>query len=723
MSRRIGSSLLGCTVLASAALGAGAVRADTAAAASPAQQSLVNEVIVQARRRALQSPVTADKTGTPIQDVPASIQVIPREVLLEQGVTMLRDSLTNASGVNYGGQDLKGYYDHFEIRGLDAESFEDNFGDGDQLNGLSHSLNGVERIEVLAGPGSALFGSGPPGGTINIIHYAPSPDPHYGASLQAGSFGTINNTDYLTGPTGVAGLDYRLDVTFAGADGFRDLKSHDYEARPAIAWRVGAHQLTLTLDLRQQRETPDSYGLIYFHGAPITGVPIDAKYSTPFAFADNTFVRPTVSDVWVVNDVLTVDNHFSYLHRTLNVLTNGDSTNTKVSGGQVVGRQLRRQEDDDDSLDYQLEPVWRFALGPMRNILLTGFEYQRMRTSTFRRTADLPNIPDAFAPVPPETSLAGLTFLCDAKHSCDDALLAADYYALYATDQIDVTEQLKVRAGVRQDWFDTALTPRVTVPGRFDLDGNPVLAGVTNTRDNAPVSWNAGALYKVTPWASPYVGVAMSHLSNFNSESTQSGIGPPESALEYEAGVKFAFLDARWVLNTDVFSIERQNVPAATTLAGVETIVFDAQRTRGGEATLDARITDRWSLSANVTFQDAVITDNPQGIASVGKHPQGVPAEIANLWTTYDFAIAGVPGFRVGGGVNYQSKRDSDLTNVNAIPAATVLTALVGYERASWGLDVNVRNLTNARYFIAPNGAGAYVGQPLSAFVSLHVNL
>ena len=479
-------------------------RADTAsAAASAAQQSLVNEVIVQARRRALQSPATADKTGTPIQDVPANIQVIPREVLLEQGVTMLRDSLTNASGVNFGGQDSKGYYDHFEIRGLNAEIYEDNFADGDQLNGLSHSLNGVERIEVLAGPGSALFGSGPPGGTINIIHYAPSPEAHDGISLEAGSFGSVNSTGYATGPTGVDGLDYRIDATWARADGFRALKSHDYEVRPALAWQAGAHRIDVALDLRDIEDTPDSYGLIYFNGAPITGVPREAKYSTPFTFADTSFIRPTLSDAWQVSDAVTITNRFSYLHRTLSVLTNGDSANTKVSGGQVVGRQLRRQRDADDDLDYQLEPVWCFALGPIQNTLLTGFEYEHVRTSTVRRTADLPNIPDAFAPVPPETSLAGLVFLCDARHSCDDSLLAADYVSLYATDQIDVTDRLKVRGGVRQDWFDTALTPHVTVPGRFDLNGRPVIAGVTDTRDDAPLSWNVGALFKALPWASP----------------------------------------------------------------------------------------------------------------------------------------------------------------------------------------------------------------------------
>ena len=93
-----------------------------------------------------------DKTGTPISDVPGSVHIIPREVLNQQGDTMLRDGVYNAPGVNVGGQDSLGYFDHFLIRGLNAQIFSDGFSDGDQLGGISHSLNGVQRVEVLEGP-------------------------------------------------------------------------------------------------------------------------------------------------------------------------------------------------------------------------------------------------------------------------------------------------------------------------------------------------------------------------------------------------------------------------------------------------------------------------------------------------------------------------------------------------------------------------------------------
>jgi iron complex outermembrane recepter protein len=106
----------------------------------------------------------------------------------------------------------------------------------------------------------------------------------------------------------------------------------------------------------------------------------------------------------------------------------------------------------------------------------------------------------------------------------------------------------------------------------------------------------------------------------------------------------------------------------------------------------------------------------------VGNHPQGAPALMANLWTTYQFSIAGVPGFHVGAGLNYEGKSYSDITNVNSIPSYVIVNAAFGYETRHWGVDLNLHNITNRQYFVAANAAGAYVGEPLAAFVTVHAD-
>lgn len=671
------------------------------------------------------------KTGTRLEDLPASAQIIRREVVTEQGGTLLRDAINNASGINSGGQDSLGYFDHFLIRGLNAQVYTDGFSDGDQLGGLVHSLNGVRQVEILEGPGSALFGSGPPGGTINIVHYDPSPVFHYGSSVQAGSFGTVTNSDYITGPTTINGLNYRLDTTFSRTDGFRDLGNRDYEVRPEFSWHVEDHTFTFALDARHIQQTPDSYGLIYMNGTPIEGVSTSAKYSTPFSFANQDYIRPTLTDKWDVTDFLTINNRLSYTHREIDVMRNNDSmtainsasgTHIQVVNGvdELFGRQLRKQNDSDGDLDYQFEPVWKFNTGSIHHTLLTGFEYQHEVLDTQRTTADLPNITNIFAPTPPELTPASLNFQCDAKHSCDNDHLVADYYGLYATDQMDLTDKWKLRLGVRQDWFDESLDPLITVPGRFTNAGLPLVGGVSESRNDMPVSWSVGTLYKLFPGIAPYIGVSKSYLSNFNSENTFNGIGAPESAMQYEAGIKFSMFNDKVVLNTAVFNVSRDNVATLfTNSLGQEAVAFDSQLTNGVEASLDAAITAQWHLLANATAQSAAVTNAPQALTTLGNHPQGVPAYMANLWSTYKFSIGGIQGFQVGAGVNYRDKTYSDTTNVNSVPAYVIGNAMIGWDNANWGVALNVKNITNERYFIAANGAGGFVGEGLGAFLTV----
>ena len=125
----------------------------------------------------LQQVPSLDKTGTALQNLPQSVVVVPRSVIVQQAGTSLADAIRDVSGVNQGGSSSYGFFDRFTIRGMDARIYSDGFPDGDQFNGFPHSINGVQSIEVLKGPGSALFGSGPPGGTINLVHFLPSPVP------------------------------------------------------------------------------------------------------------------------------------------------------------------------------------------------------------------------------------------------------------------------------------------------------------------------------------------------------------------------------------------------------------------------------------------------------------------------------------------------------------------------------------------------------------------
>jgi iron complex outermembrane recepter protein len=657
----------------------------------------------------LQTVATVSKTGTPLGDLPASVIIVPRALVAEQGGTSLNDAVRDVSGVNVGGSSSYGFFDRFTIRGMDARIYSDGFPDGDQSNGFPHSINGVKYIEVLKGPGSALFGSGPPGGTVNMVHFTPSAIPGYGIGTQVGSFGSWTTSVYATGPTSVPGLNYRVDGLLQHSDGFRDLKSANYEVRPVLQWNKDNHVTTFAFDYRNIERTPDSYGIVYLNGPPIGAVPNTAEYSTPLSYGNQNLVRGTLTDAWWIADYLTINNRLSYTYRDVHILRNSGGT---VSGIMLSGRQLREQTDLDNDFTYQFEPVWKLRTGTVFHTLLTGAEVEWQSINDQRATADLKNITNIFAPVIPETSTAGLAFLRDAKHSgmVDD--LRALYLGAYASDQIDVTEQWKVRLGVRQDhWFEE-LTPLAFVPGRVAADGTPIEPGIVQTRIDQPVSWSAGTLYKILPGVAPFVGVARSYLTNFNSEATSQGLVAPESGLEYEAGVKLSTPDNRFVLTAAAFDIQRTNVFTENTAVVPIIVAFNAQKSYGFDADLQIQITPQWQVLANMISQTAKLTAVPLTPNQVGNWPVGVPAHIVNVWSTYDFAIAGIKGFRVGAGVSYNSKTFGSTANTGFIPSSTVVEAMFGYYAAHWDAQIGVKNLTDVTYFTTAQSAGGYVGQP-----------
>ncbi|MDE1147485.1 MAG: hypothetical protein PW843_12855 [Azospirillaceae bacterium] len=158
----------------------------------------------------------------------------------------------------------------------------------------------------------------------------------------------------------------------------------------------------LAVDARHIQATPDPTGLVYVNGAPITGVSRDTHYSTPFGHAEQTLLRITASDAWMVSPILTVNNHFSFMNRDLDILRNGDGGGVSANGS-LSGRQLRRQHDALNDYTYELEPVWTFHTGGIGHTLLTGLSVEHQDLHANRATADLPAIVNVFDPVILET--------------------------------------------------------------------------------------------------------------------------------------------------------------------------------------------------------------------------------------------------------------------------------------------------------------------------------
>ena len=648
------------SVLLACAAGATAILFGPAAfAADDAPATPVEQVVVTAPRTTpLEQVVGVDKTGAKIEDVPRSIQIVPRDLIDQQGAIKLVDTLRDVSGVTQGGQFNFGFFDRVIIRGLNATYLDDGLPDGtSDLTGYVHTLTGVERVEVLKGPGSALYGSTEEGGTINLVHYRPSDTLGAGLSEQFGSFATTTTDAYVTGPTGLKGVDFRLDGEYGTSDGFRGLGNQNTELLAALSWRPGNHDVEFRYEYHNFHATPDATGIPFSPpngvGQPLS-VPVTNVYSSPEAFSDQTLQRLFLSDAWAVNDVLTINLRGAYSNRDVDLARNAGGS-VSLTGGQfaLIKRQLREQTDELDDFNFQAEPTWHFHTAMLNHTLVTGFEARDIDGVTTRATADLPNVLNIFDPVVTDPAISSLTFKCDSGHSCDNARLSARFYGLYAIDQIDVTDAFKIRLSARQDWFDTEGEARALVPANAGQEQpcNPPTATVCPwvpghpvERNDALTSWDIGAVYFLTKDLSVFAGYSSDAYPIFNTEEPETIGQVPETGHQVEGGVRYQ-LPPILTVSTSVYHATRDHVftlltePNPSGPGNIDVPQVFSYGITGWETDINLHPTKALNIIANAAVQDGRITSFPQTPADVGREPPSVPSLLANAWMTYDIDL------------------------------------------------------------------------------------
>jgi iron complex outermembrane receptor protein len=733
------------TLLACAALGAGlyagaALAADEGDAAS----TTVEQVVVTAPRTTpLEKTAQVDKTGAQIQDVPRSIQIIPRDLIDEQGAIKLVDTLRDVSGVTQGGQFNFGFFDRVIIRGLNATYLDDGLPDGtSDLTGYVHTLTGVERVEVLKGPGSALYGSAEPGGTINLVHYRPSDTLGAGVSEQFGSFQTSTTDAFVTGPTSLKDVDFRIDAEYGSSAGFRDLSNENTELLTALSWRPTNHDVELRYEYHNFHVTPDSIGIPFSPpsgtGQPLN-VPVTNTYYTPYAFSDQSLQRLFLSDAWTVSDYLTINLRGAYSNRDVNLDRNSGGS-VSFTGGQyaLIKRQLREQSDEMDDLNFQVEPVWKFHTGSLNHTLVTGFEARDINGVTQRETADLPSVANIFSPVVTDPALSSLIFKCDSGHSCDDARLKARFYGLYAIDQIDVTDAFKIRLSARQDWFDTEGEARALVPvnGGQEQPCNPPTAsacpwvpGVPIQRKDSVASWDIGAVYFLTKDFSVFGGWSSDAYPIFNTEEPESIGQTPEVGKQVEGGVRYQ-LPPILTVSSAVYHATREHVftllsePNPSGPGNIDVAQVFSYGVTGWETDVNLHPTQALNIIANAAVQDGRIASYPQTPADVGRKPPSVPSLLANGWVTYDLDLDHQDVFKTLQfqlGARYRNQEYADAGETRVIPGVTLVDAGIALPFKNFLINAGVDNVFDRRYFLYGDGTGggAFPGAGRTWFVRL----
>ncbi len=652
---------------------------------------------------------TGTKTDTPLRDIPAAVTVIPDSLLREQGAVDMNYALQNSAGVQpllAGGY---GFANNYTIRGLAMRFLRDGYQDGPTQNGYYRTMYDVDRIEVLKGPGSALYGSGQPGGSVNMVTKPPLN--RFGAEVGAfgGSYGTWGTYVDVGGPVS-SQFGTRVIADIEKSDGYRGLARDIKEVSPSLSWAYDTNKtLTLDYDHRDIRIKPDNYGILFNNQGQIAGAARDARYYSPFNQTHQTIDRVTLSHDWRIDPDLTMRTAFVYDERALDMTRNAGG-NGGNAANQMTGRSARAQTDDTHFTLLQNELVWKTSTGPVGHTVLAGIEYSDTRIDTVRTGYNLPNIANINAPAVPETTLSGLTPV--ASQGFNRKLKQEDL-GVYLQDQLAFGDQFKLRAAVRSD--------RVKFSDVGTQGGN--FRSIGDTRNLT--SGSLGAVWQPRQSLSFYAGVSTSKFINVSTEpsalSTQ-----PESALQKEIGVKAEFLDGRLQTNAALFETQRKDY--YITLPGALSPTPDGRdRARGLELEITARPLQGWSILANFVVQNAEVQSNAlasnaqMGVANrsiAGTRPTGVARTGGRLWTTYDFQQPALHGWGVGLGLTYKGDSYADSLNLYRVPAYVVLDAAVYYRQKKWDVTLNLRNLTDKTYYTSPTFVGALPGDPRSAMLT-----
>ncbi|MCC5603297.1 TonB-dependent siderophore receptor [Nostoc favosum] len=648
---------------------------------------------------------TATRTDTPLRDIPRSIQVIPQQVIRDQNANRLQEILENAPGVTGSFRSPRSVSNFFNSRGFELEILRN--GAPDTL-GADYSYtvtDNIERVEVLKGPASVLFGLGAPGGVANVITKKPLREPFYEIRATAGNFDTYRGAIDLSGPLNDSKtVLYRLNASANTVGSFIDFFKRDtYLVAPSLTWQIG-ERTTLTFDAEYQKIS----GTTTDNGLPAEGtilpnpngrVPRNITRSEPTLKNDD-------DDTDLYRIGYNLEHRFSenwQLRSSLQTIFYKENVRSAIPLGFLDNKReqplLYLQSDNFlDSYQFDNYVVGKFSTGRIQHQLVAGFNlYSRYLRYTDGLEGSLPPI-DVFNPVYGRTTLADLTDVVFPEARFQDKGLG-----LYVQDQITLAENLKVSLGGRFDIF------------RQDASFEPFFPSASLSEQ--AFSPQVGIVYQPIKPISLYASYSRSFTPASGTASDVSGQFRPERGTQYEIGVKADITD-KLSATLALFDITRTNVATPDAINPLRSIQTGEQNSRGVELDLSGEILPGWNIFAGFLLIDPKLTaDNT---FPVGNQLNNTPRTSLNLWTTYQIQSGDLQGLGVGLGIFYAGERQGDLDNSFQLPSYVRTDASIFYKRNQFRAALNLRNLFDTEYFVSAGGRNrVYLGDPFTVQGSL----
>lgn len=655
----------------------------------------------------------ATKTSMPLVRTSQSVSVVTREQIDKQGSMTVAEAVRYTPGVLSNPYGNTRRYDYLAMRGINDGSVDNiiidglkSMGDPGSYSSLQIDPYFIERIDVLKGPSSVLYGRSNPGGLASLTTKRPQFTEAARIDLSYGSNDYKSLGFDVTGPLN-ENIAYRVLGVSEDADSQVDhVEETRYALMPSLAIYLN-DDTSLNLYAYLQHDPNGGY-----HGSlPASGTlekRNGERLSGSFFEGDPDIEEFKRTQKMVgyefqhrFNDVWSARQNFRYLDAEV------ENSQVWQSGyyGPTSNLLYRGFSGGEESLhawivDNMLQAD--FSTGSVLHTVVVGLDYQSTKNKTLDEYDYSTVSPlDIANPIYTSNDLAGLA-------TSSNALRRQKQAGLYVQDLIEL-DNWNFSFGLRQDWYDVSIDD--AIKGK-DANQGEKLSG------------HAGVLYAFDNGVSPY----LSYSTSFNPTSNYSSgaqILKPTTGKQWEAGVKFQPVGRNDLYTLSFFTIEMENL-----FAKENSLVTDnfykgvgGMKSRGVELEARVSVTERLRLLGSVTLNDVeyskhYFTFDTSGavVNAKGNTPYQTPERMASLWADYNFAEGLLSGLNIGGGARYVGYSWGNDAHDFKVPSYTLFDASIGYDLRRLGLlgtsvRLNANNLTD-EYYVAScySASSCYLG-------------
>ncbi|PBJ16949.1 Ferrichrome-iron receptor precursor [Pseudomonas ogarae] len=641
---------------------------------------------------------TASKSDVPIKEEAQSINVVTQQTLADYQVRSLNDAMKFVSGVSQGNT-LGGSRDSLVKRGFGTNDDGSILRDGVRSN-LGHNFSATtERVEVLKGPASMLYGALEPGGLVNVI--SKKPEYTQSTTLSGSAYSEGGGTMALdtTGPLGDTGLAYRLIAERGHEDYWRNYGVNESTlVAPSLAWTGERASLNLSYEYNEY-SNPFDRGTVFRNGHP-ADIDYDKRLDEPWAKSVGIRETATARFEYELSEAWKTRVTYGW---------NNDRYSLSIAQPDgLTGNELSRKSNgaryDDETRYASWDFMGKQELFGQRHDLLVGIDNQvsdQFRGKTYRGDAE--GGFDITAPV--YGGLAEPSKLNAKQSNLSNKLTSS---SVYLKDNWHLDDRWILVFGGRYQHYD-----------QYANQGMITRVNVRDDNGDAFVPF-LGLVYKATETLSLYGNYSRSFKPN-DVVDKDSRTFKPEEGRSYEVGAKYDPLPGLNI-NLALFDIVKKNVVTVT-----DDIAQAAGKvgSQGLELDITGRLADRWDLIGTYAYTHTEILDDP---ADEGHRLANAPKHTASLYLSHHLNVPAEFGaWHAGAGARYVGERAANNANEFWLSSYTVADAFLRWESPVLGhktsLQLNVDNLFDKQYYPSSTGSELQVsvGEPRTARLSASV--